>query len=249
MQKFRWKKFSLSVAVPGVNFPPMHAYCRSTTVPVDVDDLEDSVRIARDENGKNIYVDANLSYQEWYKKYVETNPRYLLKEKKWKNRNSDKTQFEKYKSLGYDGVKSFEKFQDIKYNNTKEWDMVKGYVGIVQRGEISPLVGYNNFKEYHKNLENKLIGLKFNDGLEVKGISCHFTSRAIGTHDWVSPSNSKEIMKRLNHKHVHTDDLIKCINDGEKIHNRKNSSTFRQWDDCDVTMNPITGVLIQCNPC
>lgn len=119
------KKFSLSEAVPGVNFPPMHAHCRSTTVPVDVDDLEDSVRIARDENGKNIYVDSNLSYQEWYKKYVETNPQYLLKEKKWKNRYSDKKEFEKYKEAGVSVPKSFDKYQDMKYNNSKEYWKVR----------------------------------------------------------------------------------------------------------------------------
>lgn len=120
------KKFSLSVAVPGVNFPPMHAHCRSTTVPVDVDDLEDSVRIARDENGKNIYVDSNLSYREWYKKYVETNPQYLLKEKKWKNRHSDKKLYEDYKiKYGKEIPKSFEKFQDMKYNNTNKLEEIK----------------------------------------------------------------------------------------------------------------------------
>lgn len=120
------KKFSLSEAVPGVNYPPMHAHCRSTTVPVDVDDLEDSVRIARDENGKNIYVDSNLGYQEWYKKYVETNPQYLLKEKKWKNRHIDKKQYEDYKiKYGKEIPKSFEKFQDMKYNNSKELEDIK----------------------------------------------------------------------------------------------------------------------------
>ncbi|SFE96380.1 phage putative head morphogenesis protein, SPP1 gp7 family [Peptostreptococcus sp. D1] len=120
------KKFSLSEAVPGVNYPPMHPHCRSTTVPVDVDDLEDSVRIARDENGKNIYVDSNLSYREWYKKYVETNPQYLLKEKKWKNRHVDKKQYEDYKiKYGKEIPKSFEKFQNMKYNNTNKLEEIK----------------------------------------------------------------------------------------------------------------------------
>lgn len=239
--------YQVSEAQAGVNYPPMHPRCRSATAPY-TGKLE-GTRTARDKDGNEVKVDKSLNYKEWYKQYVESNPEYLIEEKKWKNRHRDKKQFKKYKKLGYDGVKSFDDFQKIKYNDTKEWDIVKGYTGIVQRGEISPLVKYNNFKEYHKKLEKKLTGLKFNDGLEVKGVSYHFTGRAIGTHDWASHNNSKEIMKRLNHKHVPTDDLIKCINDGEKIHNRKNSSTFRQWDDCDVTVNPITGVLIQCNPC
>ena len=126
--------------------------------------------------------------------------------------------------------------------------MVKGYAGIVQKGEISPLVGYNNFKEYHKKLEKKLTGLKFNNGLEVKGISYHFTSRAIGTHDWANLSNSKETMKRLNHKHVPTDDIEKCLSSGSVIKKRSNSMLLELEGLCGVTYNPITNTLIQCNP-
>ncbi len=137
-----------------------------------------------------------------------------------KNSNSDKREFEAYKDLGYDGVKTFEDFQRIKYNDTKEWELIKGYAGRVQKGEISPLVKYNNFKKYHNELEDRLIGLKLKDGTEIKNVSYHFTSRSIGTHNWVNLNNSKEIMKRLNHKHVPIEKIIKCVKNGDLIHRR-----------------------------
>lgn len=168
-------------------------------------------------------------------------------EKAWKNRHSDKRQFKKYKNLGYDGVKSFDDFQKIKYNDTKEWDIVKGYTGIVQKGEISPLVKYSNFKKHHNELEDKLIGIKTTDEVDIKRVSYHFTGRAIGTHDWANSNNSKEIMKKLNHKRVPSEDIEKCLASGSIIKKRSNSVLLGLDGRCGVTYNPITNTLIQCN--
>lgn len=57
-------------AEPGKNVPPLHPFCRSTTIAV-LDGLEHKVRIARDSNGKNITVPASMTYPEWYAKYGE----------------------------------------------------------------------------------------------------------------------------------------------------------------------------------
>ncbi|CEV92340.1 phage putative head morphogenesis protein%2C SPP1 gp7 family [Streptococcus pneumoniae] len=59
-------------AVPGVNCPPMHPWCRSTTVGYDEDaDYSKLKRRARNpETGKVEYVPADMTYKEWYSKYV-----------------------------------------------------------------------------------------------------------------------------------------------------------------------------------
>lgn len=62
--------FALSEKEVGVNYPPLHSNCRSTTVPYFYDDV-DSERIARDNEGKVYYVPANMSYQDWYDTHVE----------------------------------------------------------------------------------------------------------------------------------------------------------------------------------
>ena len=59
-------------AVPGVNFPPMHPWCRSTTVGYDEDaDYSKLKRRARNPvTGKTELVPADMTYKEWYSKYV-----------------------------------------------------------------------------------------------------------------------------------------------------------------------------------
>ena len=60
-------------AVPGVNCPPMHPWCRSTTVGYDEDaDYSKLKRRARNpETGKTELVPADMTYKEWYSKYVD----------------------------------------------------------------------------------------------------------------------------------------------------------------------------------
>ena len=59
-------------AVPGVNCPPMHPWCRSTTVAHDDEaDYDKLKRRARNPvTGKVEYVPADMTYKEWYSKYV-----------------------------------------------------------------------------------------------------------------------------------------------------------------------------------
>lgn len=72
----------------GVNYPPMHPNCRSTTTPYVAEENRIAVvRAARDENGKTIYVPVNMTQEEWIKKYVplEHQERLLRFTKRYKN--------------------------------------------------------------------------------------------------------------------------------------------------------------------
>ncbi len=55
--------FELKDAVAGLNYPPAHANCRSTTVPYV--DEDKGTRVARDREGKNIEVPADWNYKKW----------------------------------------------------------------------------------------------------------------------------------------------------------------------------------------
>lgn len=57
--------------IVGVNYPPFHYLCRSTTVPYyeDIDYSKDT-RAARDEDGKSYKVPSSMKYKEWEEKYV-----------------------------------------------------------------------------------------------------------------------------------------------------------------------------------
>ena len=69
------KVYDRDKATPGVNCPPMHPWCRSTTVGYDEDaDYSKLKRRARNpETGKTELVPADMTYKEWYSKYVDGN--------------------------------------------------------------------------------------------------------------------------------------------------------------------------------
>lgn len=59
----------VSQAQTGINFPPLHPNCRSTTVAYHAD-IQGLERVARDSEGRNIRVSRSMSQEEWIKKYV-----------------------------------------------------------------------------------------------------------------------------------------------------------------------------------
>ena len=60
------KVFPLSKAEVGVNYPPIHRWCRCVTIPV-FDDFDTNMRVAKDEKGETIYV--SMTYEEWKQTY------------------------------------------------------------------------------------------------------------------------------------------------------------------------------------
>lgn len=79
-------------AVPGVNCPPMHPWCRSTTVGYDEDaDYSKLKRRARNpETGKVEYVPADMTYKEWYSKYVAKDGEKVYNQGMDRNKDPDK---------------------------------------------------------------------------------------------------------------------------------------------------------------
>lgn len=67
------KVYAVSDGTPGKNMPPLHPYCRSTTIALlDDGDEYNMQRRARDPNtGKSMLVPASMNYQQWYEKYVK----------------------------------------------------------------------------------------------------------------------------------------------------------------------------------
>lgn len=134
------KVYEVDKAVSGKNLPPLHPYCRSITIAYkDEETLNNFRRRARDpKTGKTYVLPKNISYDEWYRKYVID--RYGIQEaskikKMIKNKASDKKQYKKYKEiLGKDIPKSFEEFRKIKYNNSDEWKNIKHNYRIKKNG-------------------------------------------------------------------------------------------------------------------
>lgn len=71
-RKLDLKVFNIDDAEIGVNLPPLHPFCRSVIVPAyENENRAGRTRWARNPiTGKGMKVPADMSYDEWYKKYV-----------------------------------------------------------------------------------------------------------------------------------------------------------------------------------
>lgn len=69
-QKLDGKVFPTDKAQAGKNLPSMHPNCRSTTIP-EFEEGMPEFRTARDKDGNRITVPADMTYPEWYDKYVK----------------------------------------------------------------------------------------------------------------------------------------------------------------------------------
>lgn len=120
------KKFKSKDAKAGVNYPPMHPNCRSTTIP-DVEEDENEVRLAK-LNGEYYEVPASMTHEEWYQQHVVdqygTEQAAVMK-KMEVNKSKDRLVYADYKkTLGVDAP-PFVAFQQVKYTKGTEWTAIK----------------------------------------------------------------------------------------------------------------------------
>ena len=122
------KRFKVSEQQPGINCPPMHPWCRSTTIcDIGDEELSQMKRRARDPvSGKTNTVPANMTYEEWYGKNVKGKSEAEFNEKMIRNRSADRRQFERYKEiLGEEAPKTLDSFQKVKNADTDEYGILK----------------------------------------------------------------------------------------------------------------------------
>lgn len=116
--------FEVKDAQAGFNYPPMHPWCRSTTIAWMPPALLKKLKQAAidPETGKTVQVPGDMSYNEWYDKYVKGNPVAEAKEKATKNLSADRKQHASYREILGDRVpESVYDFQETKYNNPELW--------------------------------------------------------------------------------------------------------------------------------
>lgn len=69
------KVFELAKKKPGTNYPPMHPFCRSTTIADFGDEeLAGLERRAKDKDGNTVKVPAGMTYEDWHREFVEGEP-------------------------------------------------------------------------------------------------------------------------------------------------------------------------------
>ena len=211
--------------------------CRTTTVaffePDEIDKLFDNLEEDSEEMPK-------LSYEEWRESLEEKHGKAFLQKHKYEA--ADRKQFEQYKNaIGAKNMpKSLDKFQEMKYNNTEAWESTKDYKNAVTRGDLSPLVSLDDYNKGKKLLDDVLIGMKTSDGVEIKSYSKHFINRYFGS---VSQRRSGVELDDIQDALTNPKAQIKTKTDAQGRLSHKHNS-----DVCEVTINPLTGILVQTNP-
>ena len=162
------KVIDVDDAKVGINLPPLHPYCRSTTRAY-FKGIERLERRARDpETGKTYLVPGNMNYKEWYDKFVvgkHGKDKAEVFEKMIKNKTFDRNQLKRYEEvLGKDTSKTLKDFQELKYNNSKEWIQLKRNYTDTNR--------YNKIVDNASNLNIKGIPIKNIDRIDLK--ECEF---------------------------------------------------------------------------
>lgn len=73
------RTFAVKEKQVGINYPPMHPRCRSTTVPHFDDEFTvGEMRAARTIEGDGIKVPAAMNYTQWYKRYIKNKAGYKV---------------------------------------------------------------------------------------------------------------------------------------------------------------------------
>lgn len=106
--------FDVKDAEEGINYPPMHPNCRSSTIPYfepdDIDKMfEEAQRVARDENGKLYFVPANMTYKQWEQTVTHVPPMSVSKTIKTiqKNQKENISRYELFDDFDEDEDEEF----------------------------------------------------------------------------------------------------------------------------------------------
>lgn len=76
--------------------------------------------------------------------------------------------------------KTLAKYYEEKYNNSPAYQLLRGYSRAVEKGDISPLVGLEQYQMTAKEIEKELIGVVLTNGEKVSSYATHFIDRVIG---------------------------------------------------------------------
>ena len=153
------KVFDVKDYQPGLNANPFHANCRTTTTPYFDDKFtQQQERSARDENGRTYYVPADMTYKEWYSKYVKDTQKVsakdntILKEQKQSINQSvsnveslHKQQMKQLEEMAQQQKEQLEQLQNV-INQQKQ-----------QLKQLQNVAEYNKKKTQLENIKQKKI--------------------------------------------------------------------------------------------
>ena len=142
---------------------------------------------------------------------------------------------------------SLAEYNELRYTDPKEAYLLDKYIRAVDKGDISVLVGYEQYQAVGEQIDEQLVGQRTQDGTEIKGFVSHFVDRIIGQQA------ANDIPMPGMRRGVAIEDALEALRNPVSVgqiqisSNGLKSVTYK-GRNCIVRVNPDTGMLIQCNP-
>ncbi len=161
--------------------------------------------------------------------------------------SANKTYLNSMKQFGVENPpQTLDIFNKMKYNNSPEYELINNYISSVKKGMLSPLTGYEKYKEYYNRVENEIVGIKTSNGVTITGQSHHFLERVFGTMS--DPTHTDSNGNPVKRSGVELEDIIDALKNGKvKVNPKDQTSISFVTNKCSVSINKETGKLIQTN--
>ena len=234
-----YKVYKVSERQVGVNYPPLHPFCRSTTIAVfNDDDLTELSRRARDpKTGKTTTIPGDMDYEDWYNQYVK--PKEIVVNANEKVYNKDNSHREALDMTKTDLMAKSKEFktknsfnEDIRFNAKKvvgtDYDIwlqdntkkIRDTFNLVE----NELKGFDNIPRIVILKEQKLKGIagynRIDDTLYISDVlHSEKNINEVLSNGYFASKNLKDILTHeLAHKR-HWDSAKKLYNKKKKRYN------------------------------
>ncbi|MBQ9209988.1 MAG: hypothetical protein IJ149_10780 [Oscillospiraceae bacterium] len=145
--------------------------------------------------------------------------------------------------------KSLASFRRMEYNEPEKYKQLSNYVSSVDSGMMSPLTGFKRYSDYYGRIEKELVGQATSNGILIQGQSKHLLERVFGTMNDPAHGGTKR-------SGVEFEDVKDALLNGKTIPAKTEtladgtirSSQVLYNDKATVSINPDTGIIIQCEP-
>ena len=142
------------------------------------DAIDTSVRIrSLDAKYKAFSKAANLPQQRERLRVLEFGKNDAVKV----NKNAEQYYQKWSKEIGANtSIKTLAKYYNVKYNDSPRYELLKGYARAIEKGDISPLVGFEQYEATSKEIQSVLVGVTTSTGVKIESFATHFVDRVIG---------------------------------------------------------------------
>ena len=142
------------------------------------------------------------------------------------------------------------KYYNMKYNDKEEYSRFDKYKTAVNKKEAHPFVGYELYRNRCLEIERELIGIKTVAGITVNDYSSHFVCRSLGATTWDTKDEGRN-KREQGKKPVSVESIKNALTSGTvgktKIDSNGKVSVLHIGNECMISVNPDTGVMVQAN--